>query len=348
MMKKAIALLFILTFFCAGAFADDFPVLGSQVEIRQAHLDWITTIQRIGMEASIDYIDEISEGQGTAELSSILSKFNAKVNDAMALTTHVALNNALRQLRDITTEFRQENRAQMQAYDGRNGQLLAKIAGALVESEAELNALKDAYWDKRKTNALEIFGIRVERAQNILNKLDEKGYGISEAQAKLDEIVGKRSELESALDARNNLEIVAVHLEIFELSKELIQIVIDLQVQIPQPTRIRHWIGVGERVVERTATIISELKGLGMDVSTLEEIHSKAEEDLEKAKEAFEAGNNDDALDALQDLKQDFADLKKAYRSLVFGDDVPDEIEEKVVEMSDALEETVEEMAELE
>lgn len=325
--------------------AEEFPILDKQVEIRQAHLRWTTAIQETSMEVVIAYIDEISNGtEGSTELESLLEEFQAQTETIETLTTHVALNNALRQLRQITTDFRVETRKQMNEHNGRYLELANRIKTALGENKDELDNLEDTYWEKRKDNALEIFDIRVERAQNVLDTLQAKDYDTREAQAKLDEIKAKRSELVDAFDKKDNLAIAQVHRDIFELSKELARIVRDLQVEIPREVRVRHWINVGERIVDRTATIISELDRLGIDVTELREIHAQAEADLEKAKEAFDAGDLEGAIDALKDLKTDLIELREAYEELVFGGELSGDIKATVASTSAVLSDTIEEM----
>jgi len=349
MKKILITLVFILAIFSTGvsvAFAADFPVLEKQVETRQTHLEWITAIQETSMEAVIGYVGGISNDTGTSELTSLRNDFNDQTEKIETLTTHVALNNAHRQLRQITTDFRIETRKQMSEHNGKYLALLSSIKTALDENKEKLDNLKSTYWETRKDNALEIFDIRTGRAQNILDTLKENGYDTVEAQAKLNKIEGKRSELEGALNDRDNIKILQVHLEILDLSKELRKIVRDLQVEIPQEMRVKFWINVGDRVVERTDTIISELETLGIDVTGLRGIHSKAETDLKKAQDEFNVGNLEEAIDALKDLKTDFIELRKAYEELVFGGVLSGDMKVKVESTSAVLSDTIKDMEE--
>ena len=329
---------------CGMVLAEEFPILQNQVEIRQAHLEWKGAGHEIGMEATIEYINEISDGAGAVELSVLLNNFKNQSNTAATLTTHVALNNALRQAKQITTSFRMETRQQMKEHKGKGVALMAQIKAVLAAKEGEINSLKDAYWTTVRNNSLETFDMRVERAQEVLNKISDNGYDIVAAQAKLDEIKGKRSGLESALEAKNNAQIRQRNTEILNLSKELRQIVRDLQIQIPQDTRIKHWLHVGDRVVERTATIISELKTLGIDVVELEAIHAQAITDLAKVQSEFDAGNSGGAITALQDLKTTLIELRAAYQELIFGGLLPTNMEVKVGGTISALDNTVTEM----
>lgn len=342
-MKRTLMALAALMLVLNLAVATEFPILDKQVEIRQARIAILTKTQEISMQAVIDYMEEVSNGSGHSKLESIKDEFVDQADTLQTLTTHVGVNNALRGLRDVTTDFRVKTRERMTEHHGRPLVLLGNIAIAIADHKDELDDLRGAYWDKRKENELEIFDIRIERGQKILDKLEEHGYNITEAQEKLDEIEAKRDDLEDALDSQNHLEVIAVQVEIFRLSGELIEIVRDTQFDKPTKLRVRHWIAVGERVLERTNTIISELETLGYDVSELEEIHDEAEGHLEDAKAAYEDGDMEAAGEALKAFRDSLRELKDAYRDLVFGED-DEEIEAEVEAISDALEETADEM----
>ena len=346
-MKKIVILLLLVSCLVSGvATASEYPVLDNQLETRRAHLEWVLTLQEIGMEAVVDYIDEISDGNGTSVLGDLLAEFSVAVDDIESYTTHIGLNNFLRDLKDMTSSFRSETRSRMSKYNGKVLVLLVRIGEKIEENQDQLDALKDHYWEKRKENVLENFDIRVERAQNVLDILEERGYDISEAQDKLDEISGLRDDLEAALDERNNLEILEVSLDALELSRELAEIVRDLQVEVPPSRIVRHCMNVGDRVIERSGVIIDELKILGLDTEELEEIHGEAESHLAEIETKLEDGDLDGAADSLQELKDDILELCNAYLDLVFPEGVPDEIKDAMGKLGERLEEIAEHMAE--
>lgn len=341
-----VLLILFLSFSSVHAEGEDYPILDKQVEVRQAHLELITKVQQIGMETIIDYVNEISNGTGTSELSSLLDDFNSKKSEISGLTTHVALNNELRSLKQITAQFRQETRNQLVNNHGKVGDLAVQIKLALDEASDEISSLKDTYWEIRKKNELAIFDLRVDRAQTILDKLDENGYDITEAQEKLDEIKAMRDDFENALNSQDNMEVLSVQAEILRLSKELAEIVRDLQVEIPEDAKVKHWIRVGERVLDRTETIISELETIGMDVSELKEIHQKAGEELNSAQSKFDDGDIEGAKESLKTVREYFDELRNVYLDILSDDtfEIPEELVDKVESTENALEETVEEM----
>lgn len=339
-MKKLFMVLVLAILATSIVAAAEYPVLDKQIEIRKNHIKWMSEVKKIGMDATIDYFDGINGS--TEELESIKEDFEEQESLILGMDTHVGLNNGMRELRTITGTFRKETMNQLRQTPGKPMVLAAEIVTALDEHKDELDAFKDAYWDLHEENSLEIFDLRVERAETILSKLEDHGYNISEAEAKLDEIKAKKTDLESAFEERDLIQIAAVHLEIFELSKELGEIVRDLQVEVPPRIRARHWIFVGERVVERTGVIISDLDELGIDVSELEEIHGEADELLEEAKDAFDSNQTEEAIDTLKEFRDKLEELKEAYSDLVFGD-MP-EVEALVEANEEALEEVVSEM----
>jgi hypothetical protein len=349
-MKKSVALLMVAFFLtpCMAA-ALDYPVLDNQVETRRRHLTWLLTLQEISMEAVHDYIDEISDGAGAGRLETILDEYREAVADIDSYDTHVGLNNYIRGLRDITTSFRAETRERLRQYDGSAVVLLIRIAERIDDDSDRLGRLKDEYWESRNRNTLANFDIRVERAQHVLDLLGERGYDVSEAQAKLDEIAGLRADLEAALGDEDNAEILSVSLEALELSRQLADHVRDLQVQVPAKRVLQHWINVGERVLDRTDTIIDELDRLGLDTGELKEIHGEAETRLALAVEKLEEEDFEAAADALHDLRDSLVELRDAYVDLVFPEGFPGELEdamdtlgEKLGDVADNMQESLE------
>lgn len=347
-MKRAtIILLLLVSCLIPGAVAaGEYPILDNQMETRHAHITWTLTIQEISMEAVVDYIDEVSEGNGTATLNAILTEFRSKMAEVGSYTTHIGLNNLLRDLRDTTTRFRTESRSRMTDYDGKGIVLLIRIAERLADSQGRLDPLKNQYWATRKANVLQNFDIRVERAQTVLDRLTERDYDTSAAQAELDEIETLRSDLEAALDAMDNVRILGVSLDALERSIALAQTIRDLQLEIP-PTRIvTHWVNVSERVVDRTGTIIDELTDLGLDTTELAEIHGNAKAHLAEAKADLEACNYLSAAGALTELKDDLLELRDAYVDLVFPEGTPSQLETAMETMGGKLEEIAGKMTE--
>jgi len=346
-MKKFAALLLVAALLAPGmAMALDYPVLDNQVETRRRQLTWLLTLQEFSMEAVHDYIDEISNGEGAGRLETLLDEYREAVADIDSYDTHVGLNNYIRSLRDVTTSFREETRERMSQYDGRPVVLLIRIAERIDDDSERLERLRDEYLEARNRNTLANFDIRVERAQHVLDLLEERGYDVSEAQAKLDEIAALRDGLEAALGDQGNAEILRVSLEALELSRQLADHVRDLQVQVPGKRVLQHWVNVGERVLDRTGTIIDELGRLGLDTRDLEETHGEAEEHLALAVEKLEGEDYEAAADVLRSLKDSLMDLRDAYMDLVFPEGLPAELDDAMETLGERLGDVADNMQE--
>ncbi len=347
-MRKLVLLLLLTSCLVPGvATASDFPVIDNQVETRQAHLRWLLTIQEVSMEAVVDYIVEISEGNGTAQLVQHLNEYIVGLDDIDSYTTHIGLNNFLKDLKDITGDFRSESRRLINEHNGKVLTLLVRINDRISENEDKIGELKDQYWGTRKANVLENFDTRVERAQGVLDILEEREYEVTEAQAKLDEVIALRDDLAATLDAGDNLEIIRVSRDALELSRDLAEIVRSLQVRVSASRRLTRLVNVGERVVERTDVIIGELKSLELDISELEEINAKAEVHLADAKAKLEEGDYEGTADALRSLKDDMLELRDAYVDLVFPEGMPESIGAAFEALGEKLAETAGKMEEI-
>ncbi len=323
---------------------EEFYILDKQVEIRIAHLTWTHKIQEIRLQAAVSYIHKISNGQGIALLSEYLTNYIDTSTEIGSLTTHAALNAVIRQLQHITNDFRRELRSQMTMYNGRVWALREHMQTAVSENATLLTMREDAYWATRQQNEVDIFDRRVHNAQQILDILANRGYNTTAAQEKLDEIVALRSALVDALNKRDNSEIHAVNLQILARSQELRDLVHELQIVVPEKKRIEFWLRVGERVVNRTETIIAELASLGFNVTELRTLHGVVVEDLAYAQQLYNEGDFSGALNALHEVRDDLKALRDAYRDLITGGLPSEAVEAMIEQVSEALTDTIDAM----
>jgi hypothetical protein len=292
-----------------------FPVLDNQVAVRQAHLAWKIAEQESGMQSAIGYIGTL-EGADTSKLSAIESEFSSIASTVGSLDTHAGLNSVVHKLVQKGIEFRLEGVRQMVAGKGSWTDLRAAISAGLDRDAAAIDALELAYRNTRTDLTLENFHTRVDRAQKVLDALKAKGYDTAPAQATLDAIRAKEAALKAALESQDTDQVRTVWAELNDLSKQLAAQVKDLQVQVPQEKKIRFWIGVGTRAVDRAGQVIGDLERLGIDTSTLEPVLDKARNHLKVAQDAAASGDLTGAQLALSDLRTDFRDLAGAYRDL--------------------------------
>ena len=330
----------------SAAGENTFPVLDNQVQVRQAHLVWKVAEQESGMAAAIGYIDSL-EGTDCTKLFAIYLEFAATAGTIGSLDTHIGLNAAVRKLVQNGVEFRLEALKQMLAGKGKLTDLRTAIKDAAGKDKAKISALELAYWDTRASLTIENFLTRVDRAQKVLDALKAKGFDTTQPQATLDAIKGKKGDMQAALDARDADQVRAVWTQIHDLSKQLVAQVKDLQVRVPEEKKVQFWINAGDRAIERSGPVLSDLELLGIDTSTLKPSLAAAKDDLQAAKTAFAVGNLKTAEQALKALRSDFKDLADAYRDLVGEKNLSEKNLLEVRSMAGALDATVKEMQEI-
>lgn len=305
----------------AAAAENSYPVMDNNVDSQKAHLTWKAAVRETEMTASVGYVATLN-GTSTATLDSLVSQYTGQEAQIAGLSTHIGLNNLLRDMNQVNVQFRHELRAQMKNGKGRAAELKAQVDAA-VQSNADLASLENTYWSMRTTNELENFDTRVERAASSLTVLKAKGYDTTAAQAKLDEIKAQRPLLESALNSHDRTQIQAVQQQILTLSQQLAQIVKDLQVQVPQEKKIQFHISEGNRAVARADMVNADLKSLGIDTTSAEQYTAAAKTDLAAAQSSLDAKDLTGAQASLDTAKADLKSLAQAYRDIAkrFQDD---------------------------
>jgi hypothetical protein len=299
------------------------PVLDNQVNSRIAHLTWKSAVRETEMGASIAYISSLN-GTSTSTLSSLLSEFQQKESQIGSLTTHIGVNNLIRDIEQVNAPFRQELRTQMKAGRGRPAELRSQVDAA-VQGDGRLATLESSYWTTRSSDELANFDLHVQRSQGVIDTLKAKGYDTTAAQAKLGEITAKRSALESALALHDKTQIPVVQQQVVSLWQQLAVIVKDLQVQVPQNTKIQFHINEGNRAVARADMVNADLKSLAIDTTQAEQYTAAARSDLAAAQASLTGGNPDTAKSSLEAAKQDLRNLSLAYRDIAKRYQVPAE-----------------------
>jgi len=316
----------------------DYPVLDNSVASQKAHLTWKAAERETGMSASIAYIETLN-GSSTSALDAALTQYKSREGQIASLSTHIGINNLIRDMNQINLQFRQELRSQMKTGRGKPADLKALVDSA-VQDNADLASLESSYWSLRTTNELANFDNRVQRATNLLANLIAKGYDTTRAQVKLDEIAGQRSALESALETHDHTRIQAVQQQILVLSRELAVIVKDLQVQVPQEKRIQYQINEGNRAAARADRVNADLKTLNLDTSMAEQYTAAAKTHLMAAQVSLDGKNTGDAQASLDAAKMDLKNLSQAYKDIALRYEVVSSTESTLTSMAQALDGT--------
>jgi hypothetical protein len=279
---------------------------------QKAYLTWKAAERESGMIASIEYINGLNRTNATT-LNGLLVKYQGLEGQTARLSTYTGLMNQLAEMNKVNKAFRQELRNQMEAGRGATARLNRDVDD-MVAWNKRLPVLESAYWTARMGDEQANFDTQVQRAAEVLSNLKAEGYDTTDASYKLDEIGGMRSDLRQALNARDPAEIRAAQQQIVVLSKELVQIAKDLQVEGSQDRQVRFHILEGNRAVLRAETINASLQSRNISLLKAVQYTAAAKTDLAAAQAALDAKNTDAAKVSLRAVRQDLTSLAKAYQ----------------------------------
>lgn len=282
------------------------------------------------------------------DLMEILKKFEETDDLRKTVNTNVGLNNVLKEFREINKEFKQAVREILTP--GQRVEVSLEVALALKNNNETFENLKNAAWITSKDATLSIFDAHVEKALYVLNKLDENRYDTSEARNTLSEIEMLREEFGEAYNNHDRILINEIRREINNLAQELKQQVKDLQVKVPVAARTNFWLYVADKASKRADMIISDLNKLDIETKNLVEINNEAKELINLAAEEIVDNNFGNAIEYLKQVRELNKEIREEYRNIINlnSEEIPEALEEVIDNTIEDLEDSNEEMNELE
>jgi len=217
--------------------------------------------------------------------------------------------------------FRGETDLQMNAIHGHTDYHRAYVLSS-VEGSGELQLLLDKYWRVRENTELAAFDLRVIRARETLATLQEKGYEITPAQEKLEEIVTMRTELATALRTRNNAGIELSHKKIHAISLEYARIVQILKSTGSSDSRLGQNIDQGIGVMTRSGMVNANLDQSGINTTRAKELVILGKTQILSAQNLSRAHDVDGARAAISDFRDTLKALRDTYRVILVGEDL--------------------------
>lgn len=192
-----------------SALPDDTVLSGSQNMIIQdnaellsslkVHVAYIGKIQQARMDGVIQYIDQISEGTGSAHLQQIQEDYLVAAFSIPVMRTVDEINIARDEMRQQSILFADETNAQRVMFNGTTDEMRANANSNMHSIEGTFNSIMYSSWLASETTRLTVFNQSSERRTAILNNLSAQGLDISEAQNLSDQIDTQHLELENAL-----------------------------------------------------------------------------------------------------------------------------------------------------
>lgn len=275
---------------------------------------------RIGMEAVINYVEEL--GKDNSALIDYKDQFTALATDLEAAADNkdeASYNATIEEMKAVVSNFRQEARNQV----GNNTEeARARIETALEENEDYLYGLVTEARELHKERNTQIFDYYDARAREVIDRLEAQGYDISEAEAKLSEIEGKR---ESFIDVMNATiqacsdkwvgeckETPEVE-NYFELRDEIIDDFKELR-DIILKIVLDEVIPGAEDVLSRAEDVLSRAEAKGIDVTAERAKLDAIKSLVNDAKAKCEQGAYKEAVGLLRSARDSFRELKEEVK----------------------------------
>lgn len=313
---------------------ETFPILQDQAAVQQADLAYLAAKEATGMQATIRYI--AARNGSTAVLTGIADR----TRETAGLTGMAGSSGAhLEDLRELTRQFRDETNRQMIAVNGSPETLRAEVQAAVDGSDA-LKQLLDTYWTERESAELSDFDERVTRNQNTLNTLAENGHETGTAQEKLSEIITMRTELATALRARNNAGIELAHQKIHTTSVEYARILSNLKSAASADTRLGQTIDQGISVMTRSGMVNSNLEQTGIDTSHARELVVRGKTQILEAKSLCRTSGGDNCRASLARFRDTLKSLRDTYHGILVNQDLPEGTAQGVLSVAQSLDVT--------
>jgi len=317
--------------------SDTFPIMENQFAVRQAHLAYLAAKEEVGMQAMIRYIASSNGSTGT--LTSLMGKADTSARVISSTGSDTVLDSELENLRGITLSFRGETDQQVQVIGGNPDELRANVLSA-VDGSSQLQQLLDNYWQVRETTELADFDLRVTRAQETLGTLLENGHEITPAQEKLEEIVTMRTELATALRARNNAGIELAHKKIHATSIEYARIIGSIRTTASTDTRIGQTIDQGIGVMTRSAMVNANLDHSGIDTTRAEDFVTQGKLQILTAQNQSEDRDAEGTRASLSEFRNTLKALRDTYRGILVNEDLPQTTAQGVLSVAQSLDVT--------
>lgn len=278
---------------------------------------------RIGMDAVIDYAEEIDANAG--KLILLRDEFVSKAAELKTKAEegdHKGFKGVLAHIKGIVKEFRLEAHSVL---GNKVGVAQVRVANALRENREYLRTLIDNIAKSRKDADLEAMDDAVKDAEKKVEKLGEKGVNVTQLKEKLEEIREKREvlkeKLEAAIESCEGVGLRACNTteaqEYRALKEEIRQEFRELR-KISRVTgmslRIAKALEASEKVVERAKKRLERAEERGMDVTVEQAMLEQVEEILSNAKEKFEAGDFEGAIKELTAAREAYESVRELVK----------------------------------
>ena len=194
-MKKLFTIFCVLLLALPLAVADLGPDMKEKnLEVAQLHVDWQELRILVGMQTTIQYVDEL--GGDTTNLESLRDSFQSLADETVSTRDELTALNS--EKREVTSSFKEDAVSQVTDLGGDLDVLRERIESARDESP-DVQAAKEAFVAKMQEVILGRVDLHLERMQDLIDTFDQNNIDTTELNVIYDNVLTLRTELETTI-----------------------------------------------------------------------------------------------------------------------------------------------------
>jgi hypothetical protein len=185
--------------------------------------------QEARMDGVIAYIDNISQGTGSANLEQIRDDYLVIAATIPLMTTNDEITKARDDMRKQTELFSDETNAQFVLFNGSTDDMRASINASMDAADASFKDFNNSLWLAKDSASLTLFNAESQQRALLLLNLDRQGIDTNLARNISDQIDAQRSNIQGALSDNSADALLTVNTGIKTLNRQFRKTVGDSQ-----------------------------------------------------------------------------------------------------------------------
>ncbi len=167
-----------------------------ELSLLKSHTAYVGVMQQARMNGVIGYIDQISDGAGTANLQWIQEDYLTAVSSIPLLYTSDEITAAREEMRVQSIRFFEETNIQMAAFNGTTTGLRASTKETEADAETAFARMPGSVWLIKGSARLAAFNTSAEKRAALLLTLTRKGVDITQIREISNQIEARRTDLQ--------------------------------------------------------------------------------------------------------------------------------------------------------
>ena len=165
-------------------------------------------------------ITNISGGSGGVDLQMIEEDYLATATSIPLMGTVDEIYAARSNMGDLTGQFSEETKAQMQIFNGSTEDMRSSINDSIASVGESVDGVKGYAWRPANAARLQVFDLAVMKQNELLASLSSRGIDVSAAQSVADQIAAQRTVLVDALKNHDDAALTTTNAVIKSLNQQ--------------------------------------------------------------------------------------------------------------------------------